>query len=244
MSRKSFFKSIDGLRDAERLYHRHASVALSLAITLHFMLVTGYYLYGLLVRPSIVTSSGPHQDTLWVIPGSPEVQRIPSTHSMKSGMKAVKNIRAAIGLPIPIAEPLVDPTPETGFDPGESGDSSGKGNESPFAGEQGTDEFTEEVEPSPDEVRLVEQEPITVRQSMPGYPDLAHRLGVEGTVLVKILIDKEGIVRKVIVAKSDNSLLDDSAKAAARRWLFTPAMMTGGPVMVWAAVPFRFRLAK
>ncbi len=242
MSRESFFKSIDGLRDAERLYHRHASAALSLAITLHFMLVTGYYLYGLLVPPSIVKSSEPHQDTLWVIPGSPGVQR--STHSVKSGMKSAKNIRAAIGLPIPIAEPLVDPAPETGFDPGESGDSSGKGNELPLPGEQGTDKFIEEVEPSPDEVRLVEQEPVTIRQSMPGYPELAHRLGVEGTVLVKILIDKEGIVRKVIVAKSDNSLLDDSAKAAARRWLFTPAMMTGGPVMVWAAVPFRFRLAK
>jgi len=61
---------------------------------------------------------------------------------------------------------------------------------------------------------------------------------------VKILVDKEGRARKAIVVKSDNSLLDDSAKEAALRWLFKPAMMTNGPVMVWAAVPFRFRLGK
>ena len=31
---------------------------------------------------------------------------------------------------------------------------------------------------------------------------------------------------------------------AAMQWVFTPAMMNNGPVAVWAAVPFRFKLNK
>jgi len=37
-------------------------------------------------------------------------------------------------------------------------------------------------------------------------------------------------------------LLNDVALAAARRWVFTPALSNGKPVAVWTAIPFHFRL--
>ncbi len=44
--------------------------------------------------------------------------------------------------------------------------------------------------------------------------------------------------------KSDNEIFNENAIKAALGWVFTPAMMNNGPVAVWAAVPFRFKLNK
>jgi outer membrane biosynthesis protein TonB len=44
--------------------------------------------------------------------------------------------------------------------------------------------------------------------------------------------------------KSDNEIFNENAIKAAMGWVFTPAMMNNGPVAVWAAVPFRFKLNK
>ncbi|MBI1804799.1 MAG: energy transducer TonB [Ignavibacteriae bacterium] len=244
MTTGSFFKSIDGFHNAERLYHRHASIALSVAITCHFMMVTGYYFYSLLVPVQPVEHSGSRRDTMWVLPRFPEVPEILSNASTKSGRLPGKLSHAFFGLPLPTAEPFVDSALESDVGPMEQNDPDGDGGESLGTDEAISSGLTDEVEPSPDNLRFVEKEPIPVRQVTPGYPELARRLSVEGTVWVKILIDKEGHARKAFVIKSENSLLEDSAKAAALRWLFIPAMMNNGPVMVWAAVPFRFRLAR
>ncbi len=67
---------------------------------------------------------------------------------------------------------------------------------------------------------------------------------MEGTVYVKILVDKEGKAKKAIVAKSDSEIFNDNAIKAALQWVFTPAMMNNGPVAVWAMVPFHFKLNK
>jgi len=245
MTTGSFFKSIEGMRDAERLYHRHASWALSVAITAHLMMVTVYYFYGILMpAPPVKTSGGGRPDTVWVIPGDPTTPKIPSGTSIKSGISTRQITHATFGLPIPSMEPFEDSLQDSNFGPIEPGNG-GREEGGTNPDDEGTfGKLPDETEPSPDDVRFVQVEPIPVRAAMPGYPELARRLGVEGTVWVKILIDKEGRPRKTIVVKSENSLLDDSARTAAMRWLFTPAMMTRGPVMVWAAVPFRFRLSR
>ena len=98
-----------------------------------------------------------------------------------------------------------------------------------------------EEEPSPDAFIPVEKLPVPVRQVRPDYPDIARRAGIEGTVWVKILVDKEGKARKAIVLKSDAEIFDEPATKAALQWVFTPAIMNNGPVAVWVAVPFRFQ---
>jgi len=76
------------------------------------------------------------------------------------------------------------------------------------------------------------------------YPELAQRAGVEGTVWVKIWVDKEGKPRKALVLKSTAELFNQAAVDAAMKWVFTPALMRNGPVSVWVSIPFKFMLSK
>lgn len=86
-------------------------------------------------------------------------------------------------------------------------------------------------------------EPKIVLSVHPEYPVLALRTGLTGTVHVNMWVDKQGKVREATVVKSDNALFDSAAVTAARKWVFTPALMNNGPVSVWVTVPFRFRIS-
>jgi periplasmic protein TonB len=99
----------------------------------------------------------------------------------------------------------------------------------------------DEDAPPPDFVPY-EKEPSVVKRVEPKYPDLALRAGLEGNVFVKVWVDKEGKVRKVVLLKSDAPIFEDAATEAAKQWVFTPAVMQKGPVSVWVSIPFRFRL--
>jgi TonB family protein len=87
-----------------------------------------------------------------------------------------------------------------------------------------------------------EKEPTVVKKVEPKYPDLDLRAGLEGNVFVKVWVDKEGKVRKVVLLKSDAPIFEEAATTAAKQWIFTPAVMQKGPVSVWVSIPFRFRL--
>ena len=99
----------------------------------------------------------------------------------------------------------------------------------------------EEEEPPADYVPY-EKGPEPIKQVTPKYPDLATRAGLEGTVWVKIWVDKEGRARRAVVMKSDAEIFNQPAQEAAMQWVFTPAMMKNGPVSVWVSIPFRFKL--
>ena len=64
---------------------------------------------------------------------------------------------------------------------------------------------------------------------------------MDGTVLVQALVGKDGKVHDVRVQKSI-PMLDASAIAAVKQWVFKPALSNNKPVAVWVAVPVRFRL--
>jgi len=85
----------------------------------------------------------------------------------------------------------------------------------------------------------VEELPEAIEKPQPEYPEAARRAGVEGTVLVQALVGTDGRVKDTKVVKSVPGL-DDAAVAAARKWVFKPALSHGEPVEVWVAVPVRF----
>lgn len=95
--------------------------------------------------------------------------------------------------------------------------------------------------PPPDFVP-VEKQPAPVKSPSPAYPEIARRAGVEGTVWVKIWVDKEGKAKKALIQKSDAELFNQAAIDAAMQWVFTPAVMNNGPVAVWVSIPFKFKL--
>ncbi len=95
--------------------------------------------------------------------------------------------------------------------------------------------------PALDEYVPYDEPPAVVTAVTPAYPDLAREAGVEGTVRLRVLVGRDGRVHDVHVDGSV-PMLDEVACAAARRWVFTPALAGGHPVEVWVAIPIRFRL--
>jgi protein TonB len=79
----------------------------------------------------------------------------------------------------------------------------------------------------------------------PQYPPFARRMGIQGTVMLKVLVSKEGFALKVQIATSSGSdLLDDAALLAVKSWRFVPARKGDQPVDEWVQVPIAFHLSK
>jgi protein TonB len=73
---------------------------------------------------------------------------------------------------------------------------------------------------------------------------LARRMGMQGTVVLRVHVRADGSVAAAELAHSSGShLLDDSAlKTVRERWRFLPARLDGTPVESWVEVPLRFVL--
>jgi protein TonB len=79
----------------------------------------------------------------------------------------------------------------------------------------------------------------------PSYPPLDARMGNEGTVTLRVLINEKGRAERVEVQKSSGSLrMDDAARDAVLRALFKPYLEDGKAIPVYAIVPINFTLSK
>jgi protein TonB len=78
----------------------------------------------------------------------------------------------------------------------------------------------------------------------PPYPVAARRLGIEGRVLLEVVVRPDGRAASVSVRKSSgHPMLDSSAASTVRtRWRFIPARRGGVPVESTVTVPIRFRI--
>lgn len=75
------------------------------------------------------------------------------------------------------------------------------------------------------------------------YPKEAAELGVQGIVHVQFIIEKNGSVSNVKVAKSDSPLLDDEAiRVISSMPKWKPAKQKGKKVRVSYALPVKFYL--
>lgn len=72
------------------------------------------------------------------------------------------------------------------------------------------------------------------------YPEVARKAGIQGTVIVEVVIDKEGCVRRPRILKGLPLGLDGAALAAVRSWTFQPATMDGRPVAVYYVLTVSF----
>jgi len=89
----------------------------------------------------------------------------------------------------------------------------------------------------------VEVKPKPVHIPKPKYPELARRAGIEGTTMVKALVDIDGSIREVKILKSSgNQMLDQAALVAAKSAKFTPAKQRDKYVRVWVSMPLKFKL--
>ncbi len=83
-----------------------------------------------------------------------------------------------------------------------------------------------------------------VKEPQPVYPQMSKRMGEQGRVILRILINEKGTPEQVLVHSSSGSArLDEAGRQAAMRALFKPHMEDGRAVAVYAMVPVNFQLS-
>lgn len=100
-------------------------------------------------------------------------------------------------------------------------------------------------DPSPDETISVNKSPFadnSLIMSKLQYPELAKKAGLEGKVVLRVLVRRNGSVKKYIVENSDSELFNKSAGDAVMKTQFLPALQNGKPVACWLSVPISFKI--
>lgn len=88
--------------------------------------------------------------------------------------------------------------------------------------------------------------PRIIKSYQPAYPSAERNAGIEGTVVIRFLIDQNGNVEDVtLINSSGNANLDNAAVSAGYKWRFSPAKNNGGsPVRCYASIPITFKIRK
>ncbi len=78
---------------------------------------------------------------------------------------------------------------------------------------------------------------------LPDYPIEARKLHQQGTVVLSVLVNAQGIVETLAVKQSSgHALLDQAAIRGVKRWRFKPATVAGIPVSTQIEQPILFTL--
>lgn len=89
----------------------------------------------------------------------------------------------------------------------------------------------------------VDAPPRPTYQAPVNYPPRARSQGVQGYVVLSVLISAAGEIEKVQVLEADPAgVFEDSAVQGVRNWRFEPARYQGRNVKVWARQRIRFDL--
>ncbi|MBN2184371.1 MAG: energy transducer TonB [Candidatus Krumholzibacteriota bacterium] len=88
-----------------------------------------------------------------------------------------------------------------------------------------------------------DEPPQLIKHVSPKYPSLAQSAGIEGTVLIRVVVGVDGKVISASVLQSDvTPAMERSALEAAKKFIFKPAKQRTVPVRASMAVPIRFKL--
>lgn len=88
----------------------------------------------------------------------------------------------------------------------------------------------------------VDQRAKLLRRVEPRYPPIAREDGIEGSVTLRLLVDRSGRVRAAsVVRASPPRVFDRAALRAARQWVFSPARYRGRTVRVYLKQKILFR---
>ena len=160
-----------------------------------------------------------------------------STDSVKQQPRLTRPV------PILVDTPTTDPVPpDTQVKPYEIGDELLPGEPGPPSPEGVPGGEAEPGAPAAEETPVFwKMKPLETRP--PIYPPRCLRMGIEGTVRVRVLVGEDGRPQEVTIGKSSGeSALDESAMDAVRQWRFEPAKRNGVPVRAWAIIPVEFKL--
>ena len=96
-----------------------------------------------------------------------------------------------------------------------------------------------------DTIIRTEKEPIVDLSALAKnveYPKEAWKAGIQGQVVVRVLIDKNGKAITAKIEKSDNIIFNQSALNAVYKTAYTPGYQNGVPVACWVSIPINYKL--
>jgi protein TonB len=235
-------------RRARRGYQRNLLIGLLLAAGLHLgAMLTGWGINAFLEAQREREATREVRIVPYRELGAPPSVEQKPAEVPKFAVAAPKFKAPPAGIPIPIPEEEAKVTTiatqeQMPFATAE-GDT-GLGGEVPDGVPWGQDQGGIVIEDEPDinAFVAVEQQPAAVEKPAPDYPEIAELAKIEGTVVVRALVGKDGKVKRVVLAKGVHGSLDQAAMDAAQKWVFQPAMQNKQPVQVWTTIPFRFSL--
>ncbi len=236
-----------GALELKRAYQSHFGWGLILGITLHAGAVL--WLAVVLNSDTIVGPVVLPEDTVPTkmipLPKLTEIltPRVPMGQSVP--------VKSKVGIPVAIPDedipldyvPPVWENPSAGS--GRIGPDGGNGAaESNGAVLNSITPAESEIFPTPNDFVAVESLPVPIKSVPPVFPEVAQLTGREGSVVIRALVDREGVVRKaeVVVPSGTNVGFDDAAVAAALLCRYKPAIQNGMPVAVWVTYRVDFKL--
>lgn len=86
--------------------------------------------------------------------------------------------------------------------------------------------------------------PRVVKETPPLYTKKAFDRGIEGRVVLKVIIRKDGSIGPLRVDQSLDEELDEAAAEAVRTWRFDPAKVNGEPINVLTNIEVDFIIQK
>jgi len=91
-------------------------------------------------------------------------------------------------------------------------------------------------------VTRVDTKPVPLSRPTPRYTESARANGIQGSVLVRVLVGEDGNVKSVRVVRGLPDGLTEEAITAARQTKFKPAMRDGKPVPFWVGLEINFNI--
>jgi len=84
--------------------------------------------------------------------------------------------------------------------------------------------------------------PEIVTYAPPVYSEFAREAGLEGLIIVNVLVGTDGRVKQAVLQQPGHSVLNQAALTAAKKCVFTPGKQRNIPVEVWVSLPYNFKL--
>jgi TonB family protein len=82
--------------------------------------------------------------------------------------------------------------------------------------------------------------PRIIKRVDPNYSEAARKAGLEGNVILKLVVDKDGSPRNICIERSLRDDLDQNSARAVAQWRFDPATKDGEPVATWISAETSF----
>ena len=97
--------------------------------------------------------------------------------------------------------------------------------------------------PAPPTIELPSSNAAYLNNPKPAYPSMSRRMGEQGKVVLRVLIDAQGLPQQVELKQSSGyERLDQQALETVQRWRFVPGKRNGVPEAMWNVVPIQFVL--